>query len=218
MATNVINVATVINRAAVRRFRLLQRQIRSARDVRRARIGFSSQKRWRSAASSAAEAYRTLGSFSVALRTMVSRSRGMAESNGTWRFGLVLDDAAQQDFPVGVREDGLPRQEFVERNSQRIDVGPIIRLGPITRRLFGAHVAERAQDIARHREAGIGMRGGQAEVGDPEMAVRIHQQVRRLDVAVHDAHLVCVVESFGRLDAQPGDLAEPLAGIDCAQR
>ena len=55
---------------------------------------------------------------------------------------------------------------------------------------------------------------GQAEVGDPEFAVVVEQQVGRLDVAVEDAVLVGVVEGLGRLDAEAGDRAVVFAGVE----
>ena len=56
------------------------------------------------------------------------------------------------------------------------------------------------------------VKSAQAEVGDPEFAGVVDQQVGRLDVAVEDAVLVGVVESFGRLDAELGDRAVVFAG------
>ena len=53
---------------------------------------------------------------------------------------------------------------------------------------------------------------GQAEVGDPQLTAVVDQQVRRLDVAVDHAQMMCVLEGLGGLDAQPGDLAEERAG------
>ena len=53
--------------------------------------------------------------------------------------------------------------------------------------LLGAHVAERAQQVAGHGQAGVVLELGQAEVGDPEVAAVVEQQVGRLDVAVDDA-------------------------------
>ena len=44
---------------------------------------------------------------------------------------------------------------------------------------------------------------GQAEVGDPDLALGVEQQVGRLDVAVEDALLMSVFERLGHLDADP---------------
>ena len=59
----------------------------STRTTRRARIGRSLRKRDRSSANSSALAYRREASFSIALRTMVSRSRGMLILIALSRFG-----------------------------------------------------------------------------------------------------------------------------------
>ena len=74
--------------------------------------------------------------------------------------------------------------------------------------LLGAHVAQRAEQVAGHGQAGLGVELGQAEVGDPEAAAGVEQQVGRLDVAVDDAERVGVVQGLGRLDAQLGHGAE----------
>ena len=41
---------------------------------------------------------------------------------------------------------------------------------PLGQRLLGAHVAERAEQVAGQRQAGVALDAGQAEVGDPEVA------------------------------------------------
>ena len=111
----------------------------------------------------------------------------------------------------------------------------MVQVAPLRQRLLGAHVAERAQQVAGDRQAGVVLEPGQAEIGDPEVALDVQQEVGRLDVAVHDAELVRVVERLGRLDAQRGGRSEVLAaaggrgrsasrsrawsrGVDCDRR
>ena len=45
---------------------------------------------------------------------------------------------------------------------------------------------------------------GQPEVGQPDAALVVQQQVRGFDIAMDDAALMCVRESFGRLQAPLG--------------
>ena len=41
---------------------------------------------------------------------------------------------------------------------------------------------------------------GHAEIGDPELSFAVQEDVRRLDVAVHDPLVVGVRDRLGRLD------------------
>src|SRR5262249_4285888 len=78
--------------------------------------------------------------------------------------------------------------------------------------LLGAHVPKRAQDVAGEGQAVVTLDLGQAEVGDPETALGVEQQVRGLDVSVEDAPGVRVIERLGRLKAEGGDVAAVVAG------
>ena len=61
--------------------------------------------------------------------------------------------------------------------------------------LLGAHVAERAEEVAGHGHAGVGLEAGEAEVGDPELGVEFRSsgfgvqalQIPRAGVDVHSA-------------------------------
>jgi hypothetical protein len=61
--------------------------------------------------------------------------------------------------------------------------------------------------------SGSGQCPGQAEVGDPEAAVGVEQQVGRLDVTVDQAALVGVVQSCRRLEPHPHRLLRGQEGI-----
>ena len=124
------------------------------------------------------------------------------------RPGRLLGlDLLDQLEPVG-RVEGRPeRQQLVERQPQRVDVGPGVPLAPEP---LGGHVAERAQDVA-----GVGqplvLALGQAEVGDPDDPRVVEQQVGRLDVAVDDAAGVGVGQPLRRLAADLGHAPEELS-------
>jgi hypothetical protein len=61
-----------------------------------------------------------------------------------------VQDVVQQGLPILRRERGTQREQFIQRDSQRIDVGPIVQQFSIsTVGLLGAHVAERAQHVSR---------------------------------------------------------------------
>ena len=64
------------------------------------------------------------------------------------------------------------------------------------------------------RQAGLALQPGQAEVGDPEVAADVEQEVGGLDVAVQHPLLVGVLQGLGGLDAQAGGVLEegPAAG------
>ena len=116
---------------------------------------------------------------------------------------LVLDplDQPQAIRRVVGRAEG---QELVEGQAQGVEVGPGVPLAPEP---LGGHVAERAEDVAAGGQAVVvGL--GQAEVGDPDDALGVQQQVRRLDVAVDDPPGVGVGQPLRRLSADLGDAPE----------
>ena len=106
-------------------------------------------------------------------------------------------------------EEGFEGQQLVECGTQRIDVGAMIDRHAVGQRLLGAHVAERAQQVAGHGERGVRFDVGQAEVGDPDLALAVQHEVGWFDVAVDDP-LVGMVEGFGYVPAQIGDRLEKL--------
>ena len=120
------------------------------------------------------------------------------------RRRLVLGNLAEELAAVGAVEGRLQGQELVEGHAQRVDVGPAVEQHVLARGLLRAHIPQGPDDAAAERDQRVTLDLRQAEVGDPELAPVVHQQVGRLDVAVQDPALVGVVEGLGRLDAQPG--------------
>lgn len=115
---------------------------------------------------------------------------------------LVLQNALQQCLPVDGGERRLQGEQLVKRRAQRIDVAsPIQRDGP-ARCLLGAHVAERPHEVDRAGQVAA-RQLRQAEVRHPQIALRVPQQVARLDVAMHHPALVRVLQGFRRLADHP---------------
>ena len=103
-------------------------------------------------------------------------------------------DLLGERHPVG-RVEGRPQhQQLVEGQAQRVEVGPGV---PLAAEPLGGHVAERAQDVAGPGQVVV-VDLGQAEVADPDDALGVEQEVRRLDVAVEDAAGVRVGQGRGR--------------------
>ena len=78
----------------------------------------------------------------------------------------------------------------------------MIDQGVLAHGLLGAHVAERAEQVAAHGQAGIGAEAGQSKVADPQPARPVQQQVARLHVAMDDSQAVGVLQCFRRLPDQ----------------
>ena len=117
-------------------------------------------------------------------------------------------DLLDQLVAVAFVEGRLEGQEFVEGQAERKDVAAGVGVAV---ELFGRHVAERAEDVAGVGQVLLIGGLGEAEVGDPDTAMSVEEQVARFDVAVDDALLVGVLEGLGGLEADAGD-ALPVDG------
>ena len=76
------------------------------------------------------------------------------------------------------------RGQLVKRDAERIDISAMIDEGEAALGLLGAHVGHRAEGLAGFGEVRAGLAAGDAEVGDPDFALFVEQQVGGLDVAV----------------------------------
>ena len=106
------------------------------------------------------------------------------------RSRLLKGDLPQQLLPIAAGKRRLQRQHLVQRYTQRVDIGPVIDRSTISQGLLLAHVTQSADQIPAHGQAGEVLTVRQAEVGNPKIAARVHQQVGGLDVAMDDADLM----------------------------
>ena len=101
------------------------------------------------------------------------------------------------DFESRVpRERQLARQEVVQRDPQRVDVGASIDVLRVAS-LLGSHVVRCAEARAalRHRQVFVG-RFGETEVGHFDLALGRHHHVVGLDVAMNHALVVSDLQSL----------------------
>ena len=127
-------------------------------------------------------------------RLQVTRDPGIDGPGPPRLLGLDLLDQLEAVRRVECRTE---REQLVEREPERVDVGPGV---PFTPEPLGSHVAEGSQDVTALGQALV-FSLGQAEIRDPDHRFGIQQQVRRLDVPVHDAPCVGVGETPGDLPA-----------------
>ena len=94
------------------------------------------------------------------------------------------------------------RHDLVEDHAERVDVRALIHL--LAEDLFRGHVLRRSDDIARFRQLRVAfaLRGGDAEVHDLEQAFGVDEDVRGLEVAMHDSLGVRDVHAGADVDAE----------------
>ena len=92
-------------------------------------------------------------------------------------------------------ERQLPRQHLIADNPQRIQIGAAIHLA-LSHRLLRTHIRWRAYGNAGRRQLLVPFgRPRNAEVGDHHAPRRaIQQDIVGLDIAVHHARAVCVLQ------------------------
>src|SRR5688572_6812630 len=117
-------------------------------------------------------------------------------------FGKYLGDHGRRAL---ARERLLAGQELVEHDAGGKEVRPAVH--GLAEKLLGRHVGRRSDRRTRLREL-RGLDARDTEIGNLEVAVRQQDQVRRLDVAVHDALLARVVERVEELAHEAHDLVE----------
>ena len=119
------------------------------------------------------------------------------------------EDVQQRVQGVFPPERRLAGEQFVEDRAQAVNVGGGADLGTVAGGLLGGHVAGRAGDHARGRRLGAGHENlGQAEVGHVGLVVAVQEDVRGLQVAMHHALGVQMVDRPGDDAQQPHDRVE----------
>ena len=104
-------------------------------------------------------------------------------------------------MPVLSWESRLQGQELIKCGAKRIDVAAVVYGSALRQRLLRTHVTQRADEVAADGQAEVGLAARQAEVRDPQMTTRVHQQIGRLDVAVDNALIVGVLQGLGSLNS-----------------
>ena len=135
---------------------------------------------------------------------MVSRSGGTDGLSLRSGSRLLLGDPAEDLGPVAPVEGRAEGEQLVESHPERVDVSPAVDDDAPGQGLLGAHVAERAEQVAGEGQAVISLDLGQPEVGHPDVPLGVEEQVAGFDVPVEDAAGVGVVQRLGGLQGQAG--------------
>lgn len=140
---------------------------------------------------------RAVATLGVFLETLETDRREIAVHGGiqnTRRWRLLLADLAQGLHQVLAAKRRLAGQRLEQHRAQPIHVrrgGDLLRLA---RRLLGRHVVRAAHHCERLREVGLFFHQlGEAEIREHRLALRIQQDVPRLDVAMQNPALMRVV-------------------------
>ena len=109
---------------------------------------------------------------------------GLGDEVRQWRHRVV--DVRERDVDLGFAREGAPTSGgLVSDDAEGVEVTD--GRGGLAHRLFGRQVLGGTHDHARGGQIDLVPRAGDAEVGQFHHAVRANEDVRRLDVAVHDA-------------------------------
>jgi len=149
--------------------------------------------------------------FKLAMRNLdVFRTTVGAAALGFARRALD-EDLAEHGHRVMSDEGRLTGQAFVQHTTEREDVGAAVHV--LDARLLGRGVERRPDELAGGGEPlARALQPGDAEVRDLGLARGQHDHVGWLDVPVHDAVAVGVVQRARHL----GDDAHDLAPVDGA--
>ena len=116
--------------------------------------------------------------------------------------GLLVSDPVQDVLTILTRDRRGQREQLVERHAQRVDVGAVVDHDRLAHRLLGAHEPQGADQVTGAGQVAVFLHPGQAEIGHPQMARPVQEEIGRLDVAVDHSVSMGVVEGFRRLECQ----------------
>ncbi len=133
---------------------------------------------------------------------------------GTGPRRLLVQVAVHQDDRRASLKRGLPHEQLVKDHPERVKVCLVAHRGS-SPDLLGCHVSSRSQRAAGSGELGRIQVLGDPEIGELDLAIGCEHQVRRLQIPVHHAVLVRILERIADLDTQVHHL-EPrkTAGLD----
>jgi hypothetical protein len=123
----------------------------------------------------------------------IKRNRGVKL---TERLRAIVEQALDELDSIRLIECGLSRQELVECRSKSKDVATWVR--PAVESLR-SHEPEGADDVAGAGQIFASFGLCQAEIGDPDLPLRVEQEIGRLDVAVQYSLLMGILEGLGHL-------------------
>lgn len=134
---------------------------------------------------------------------------------GAIRLGdqSLLDDSGDRSF-----ECQLSGQHLAHDRAKAIDVARRADTVQFAADLFGRHVRGRFDHQAGLCEVGSGFRqASQPEVHDHRLFVVIDDDIRRLEIAMHDASLMRLLDRLRELQDQQRDLTswQCFAGARC---
>ena len=125
------------------------------------------------------------------------RDAGLILARGGRR---LLDLRPHQLVFAGRREQAAPGQHLVQHDAQRVNIGAAVDL--LALNALGGHVFDGSHHGALPRHAGFAEHAGDAEIGHLDHVLRRDHDIRRLDVAVQDAHVVRVFDTLQGLAEQ----------------
>src|SRR5207244_7752466 len=102
-------------------------------------------------------------------------------------------------------ERWMAGEQMVKNRSETVHICCMRELCDVTLRLFGRHVTGRPQNLRRPGNSTLCLdQAGQTEIGQMGFALRVEQDVPRLNVSMQDAAFMCVMNNACHLRDQLG--------------